>query len=189
MQLRRKSNDDSSILLAGNSMKTLLNTLCFVLVICVLLPGCEVKKKVADKAEADVEKPEADGEQVEADGEKPKAKKGSIFGKKTQDITEYDPAAGKVVSEGKYESSLIKSAMGNARVYGSAVENIEVPRVTQLLEMHRAVTGEYPKTFQEFMDEIILKNNHKLTMLPHGSSYQYDVKNHKLIVVKDKAEE
>ena len=168
MHLRLKSNDHSSILLAGNSMKTLLNTVCFVLVICVLLPGCEVKKKVV---------------------EKPKPKKESIIGKKTQDITEYDPAAGKVVSEGKYESSLIKSAMGNARAYGSMVENIEVPRITQLLEMHRAVTGEYPKTFQEFMDEIIFKNNHKLTMLPHGSSYQYDVKNHKLIVVKDKADE
>ena len=137
MQLRRKSNDDSSILLAGKSMKTLLNTLCFVLVICVLLPGCEVKKKVADKAEADVEQPEAgaDGDKPKADGEKPKAK-GSIFGKKTQDITEYDPAAGKVVSEGKYESSLIKSAMGNARAYGSMVENVELPRVNQLLELH-----------------------------------------------------
>jgi len=147
-------------------MKTLLNTVCFVLAICVLLSGCEGKKAV----------------------EKPKPKE-SIIGKKTQDITEYDPAAGKVVSEGKYESSLIKSAMGNARVYGSAVENIEVPRVNQLLEMHRATTGAYPKTYQEFMDEIIFKNNHKLTMLPHGSSYQYDVENHKLIVVKDKADE
>ena len=147
------------------------------------------RKKVADKADVDVEQADVDVEQAEADGEKPKAKKGSIIGKKTQDITEYDPAAGKVVSEGKYEASLIKSAMGNARAYGSMVENIEVPRITQLLEMHRAVTGEYPKTFQEFMDEIIFKNNHKLTMLPHGSSYQYDVENHKLIVVKDKADE
>ena len=147
-------------------MKTIFNNLCLVLVICVLLPGCEAKQAV----------------------EKPKPKK-SIIGKKTQDITEYDPAAGKVVSEGKYKSSLIKSAMGNARAYGSAVENIEVPRVNQLLEMHRATTGEYPKTYQEFMDEIIFKNNHKLTMLPHGSSYQYDVKNHKLIVVKNKADE
>lgn len=146
-------------------MKTLFNTLCFALAVCVLLPGCEGKKVV----------------------EKPKPE--PIIGKKTQDITEYDPAAGKVVSDGKYESSLIKSAMGNARVYGSAVENIEVPRVNQLLEMHRATTGEYPKTYQEFMDEIIFKNNHKLTMLPHGSAYQYDVENHKLIVVKDKADE
>ena len=151
-------------------MKTFLNTLCFILAICVLLPGCE-SKKVADKPVAEKPKPEP------------------IIGKKTQDITEYDPTAGKVVSEGKYESSLIKSAMGNARAYGTAVENIEVPRVNQLLEMHRATTGEYPKTFKEFMDEIIFKNNHKLTMLPHGSSYQYDVKNHTLIVVKDKAEE
>lgn len=146
-------------------MKTLLNTLCFVLAICILLPGCEAKK-VADKP-------------------KPKP----ILGKKTQDIAEYDPAAGKVVSDGKYESSLIKSAMGNARAYGTAVENIEVPQINRLLEMHRATTGEYPKTYQEFMDEIIFKNNHKLTMLPHGSSYQYDVENHKLIVVKDKADE
>ncbi len=147
-------------------MKTFLNSLCFILTVCILLPGCEAKKAAEEKA-----KPEP------------------IIGKKTQDITEYDPAAGKVVSEGKYESSLIKSAMGNARAYGTAVENIEVPRVNQLLEMYRATTGEYPKTFQEFMDEVIIKNNHKLTMLPHGSSYQYDVENHKLIVVKDQADE
>ena len=142
-------------------MKTFLNTVCFLLAICILLPGCK-PKKVSDKP-----KPEP------------------IIGKKTQDISEYDPAAGKVVSDGKYQSSLIISAMGNVAAYGSAVENIELPRVNQLLEMHRATTGEYPKTYQEFMDEIIFKYNHKLTMLPHGSSYQYDVKNHKLIVVKD----
>ncbi len=151
-------------------MKTFINSLCFLLAISVLLSGCEAKK-VTEKQVAEKTKPEP------------------IIGKKTQDITEYDPTAGKVVSEGKYESSLIKSAMGNARAYGAAVENIEVPRVNQLLEMHRATTGEYPKTFQEFMDEIIIKNNHKLTMLPHGSSYQYDVKNHKLIVVKEKADQ
>ncbi len=146
-------------------MKTILNRLCFILAVSILLTGCE-GKKVAEKP-----KPEP------------------IVGKTTQDITEYDPAAGKVVSEGKYESSLVKMAMGNARAYGSAVENIQLPRVNQLIEMHRAATGEYPKTHQEFMDEVIYKNDYKLVMLPHGSSYQYDVANHKVIVVKEKADE
>lgn len=159
-------------------MKTMLHRLCIVLTFTVVMCGCE-GKKVADAKKA------AEGKQVAEEAAEPK---GSIFGKKTQDITEYDPAAGKVVSEGKYESSLIKSAMGNAGVYGSAVENIELPQVNRLIEMYRATTGKYPKTHKEFMDEVIIKNNHKLTMLPHGSSYQYDVENHKVLVVKDKAD-
>ncbi len=146
-------------------MKTIFHTLCFILAVTVLAAGCESKKVAEDP------KPEP------------------IFGKKTQDIAEYDPAAGKIVSEGKYESSLLKTAMGNARAYGSAVENIELPYVNRQIEFYRATTGAYPKTHKEFMEEVIYKNDYKLTMLPHGSSYQYDVANHKVIVVKDKADD
>lgn len=137
-----------------------------ILIVAVFLCGCN-EKKAAEKPEKELQ---------------------PIIGQKTQDIAEYDPAAGLEVSDGKYQSSLLKMATGNTGAYGSAVENIELPRVTQLLEMYRATTGEYPKTHQEFMDEVIYKNDHKLTMLPHGKSYQYDVENHTLLVVKDKKE-
>ena len=144
---------------------TLSKTLLMLLVSVFFFCGCEAKKVV----------------------EKPK--KEPIFGKTTQDIGEYDPAAGKEVSDGKYEVNLLTTAMGNAQTLGPAMENIVKPRINQAVEMFRASTGEYPKDYQEFMDEIIVKGNVQLPMLPHGSSYEYDVANHELVVVKDKKEE
>ena len=144
---------------------TLSKTLPILLFSVLLLCGCEGKKVV----------------------EKPK--KEPIFGKTTQDIGEYDPAAGKEVSDGKYEINLLTTAMGNAQALGPAMENIVKPQIKQAIEMYRATTGEYPETYQEFMDEVIVKNNVQLPMLPHGSSYEYDVANHELIVVKEKKEE
>ena len=56
--------------------------------------------------------------------------------------------------------------------------------VDHSLNIFYATNGRYPKDHDEFMREIIKKNNLQLPKLPYGASYEYDVANHKLIVVK-----
>jgi len=113
--------------------------------------------------------------------EKPKPK--PIVGETTQDIGEFDPSAGEEVSDGKVELNLITGAAG---AYGPTVEKVSNIAVVQAVNLFWAAEGRYPKDHEEFMSEVIKKNNLRLAMLPHGSVYKYDVENHALVVVKEK---
>ena len=44
-------------------------------------------------------------------------------------------------------------------------------------------SGHFPKDYDEFMTQIIKANNIQLPVLPGGKQYQYDVENHRLVVV------
>ena len=113
--------------------------------------------------------------------EKPKPE--PIIGKTTQDIGEFDPDAGEEVDDGKVELNLVTGAAG---AYGPAVQKISNIQIVQAVNLFNAAEGRYPKDHEEFMTEVIKKNNIRLAMLPHGSIYKYDVENHALVVVKEK---
>lgn len=106
---------------------------------------------------------------------------GSIIGKKTQEIGKFDPAEGKKVSDGKME--ITNPITGPLEAYGPMLEKGVLPQIDYLLELYRAEHDRYPKTYEEFMSEVIKKNNIQLPVLPGGKKYQYDEKNHKLLVV------
>lgn len=106
---------------------------------------------------------------------------GSIIGKTTQDIGKFDPAEGKKVSDGKVE--ITNPITGPLEAYGPMLEKGVLPQIDYLLELYRAEHDRYPKNYEEFMSEVIKKNDIKLPVLPGGKKYQYDEKNHKLIVV------
>ncbi len=116
--------------------------------------------------------------------EKPKPK--PIVGETTQDIGEFDPNSGDEVSDGKVELNIVTGAAG---AYGPAVQKISNIQITQAVNLFNAAEGRYPKDHEEFMSEVIKKNNIRLAMLPHGSAYKYDVENHALVVVKVKKAE
>lgn len=59
--------------------------------------------------------------------------------------------------------------------------------ITQLVEMFRATEGRYPKDYDEFKKRVIDENKMRLPTLGVGKRYQYDVAQHKLIVVMDDA--
>lgn len=109
----------------------------------------------------------------------------SIIGKKTQDIGEFDPSAGAVVSDSTIdEKRLATPIVGPMAAYGPLMEQISKMGVQRALDFFNAANGRYPKDHEEFMEKIIRENDIRLPVLPGGSKYQYDVENHELVVVK-----
>lgn len=113
-------------------------------------------------------------------------KPGSILGKKTQDIGEFDPNAGREVSDSKVRAT--NPLTGPLEALGPMMEKVSKLGIDHSLALYYATNGEYPKTHDEFMQKIIKANNMRLPVLPAGSEYQYDVENHKLVVVKAQKE-
>jgi len=67
-----------------------------------------------------------------------------------------------------------------------AVFNMQIPSA---MNLYQAETGEFPKSEEEFMTQIIKKNQIILPALPEGDTYFYDVPSHTLMVrAKQKAQ-
>ncbi|HEY2157866.1 MAG TPA: hypothetical protein VGH33_19715 [Isosphaeraceae bacterium] len=109
-----------------------------------------------------------------------------ILGKRTTDIRD----AQKEMNSG----SAVKAAprklgkdpitiSGNA--YVSIVGQSAVLTIKHDLDLYQAGhDGQYPKTYKEFMDEIIKPNNIALPTLPYYQEYGYDAPNHQLIILE-----
>lgn len=106
-----------------------------------------------------------------------------IFGKKTQDIGEFDKdKANQVRSDQSIHASDPITAPLSA--YGPAMERISLIQITQAVDLFNASEGRYPKDHEEFMQRIIKENNIKLPVLPYKGKYMYDVEHHELVVVR-----
>lgn len=110
---------------------------------------------------------------------------GSIIGKTTQDIGKFDPAAKAKVSDSAVRATDPVTAPLSA--YGPMLEQISKTHIEHALRLYEATNGRYPKDYDEFMQEIIKANNIKLPVLPGNMMYQYDEKEHKLVVVEKPA--
>jgi hypothetical protein len=71
---------------------------------------------------------------------------------------------------------------GNA--YVTSVGRIAIDQITYALRLYEAENGRYPKDYQEFLDEVIKKNNISLPQLPFYQDYAYDADGHKLVVLE-----
>ena len=60
--------------------------------------------------------------------------------------------------------------------------------IDHAINLFRALEDRYPKDHNEFMQRVIKENNIRLPEPSRGFAYQYDVENHKLLVVKDAPE-
>jgi len=105
----------------------------------------------------------------------------SIIGKKTQEVGQFDPNANAKVSNSKIEVSDPITAPTSA--YGPMLERISKSHIEHAVNLFQATEGHYPKDHDEFMTQIIKANNIQLPVLPGGKLYQYDVENHKLVVI------
>ena len=117
----------------------------------------------------------------------PQAKKDNrgIFGKKTQEVGEFDPDGGAEVDDGKVnQQQLATPGIGALAGYGPAVQQTSKLAIQQAVNLFNAANGRYPKDHAEFMEKIIKANNIRLPVLPGGRRYQYDVENHELVVVE-----
>ena len=104
-----------------------------------------------------------------------------IIGKTTQDIGQYDPNANAKVSNSKIDATDPITAPTSA--YGPMLEKISKIEIDANLNIFNANEGRYPKDHEEFMTKIIKEYNVKLPVLPGGKQYQYDVENHRLVVI------
>ncbi len=71
---------------------------------------------------------------------------------------------------------------GNA--YVTSIGKISVDQMDYAVKLFQAENDRFPKDYQEFMDEIIKKNNIALPKLPFYQEYKYDEVNHKLLVIE-----
>ncbi|MFK7820560.1 MAG: hypothetical protein AB8G99_17705 [Planctomycetaceae bacterium] len=115
----------------------------------------------------------------------PEPKKGGISlgnPKFTSKIGEFDPNADREVSSSK--GSYSNPITGALEMYGPTVERMAKMKIESAVRNFQALNGYYPRDYEEFMERIIKQNHIKLPVLPRQMEYQYDVENHKLVVVR-----
>jgi hypothetical protein len=107
---------------------------------------------------------------------------GSIINKTTQEIGEFDAEGNDKIADMQVKTSASPlAAMG---AYGYAVGEISRQTVQRANQFFQAEHGRFPKDHEEFMEEIIKKNNIQLPVLPGKRRYQYNVEKHELVVVE-----
>lgn len=109
-------------------------------------------------------------------------KPASIIDQKTQEIGEFKPDGDAKEADLQVENSL--SPLASMKAYGYIVSTLTSQQIDQMVVMFEIENDRYPKDHEEFMREIIKKYNIQLAVLPGKRRYQYDVKNHKLVVVE-----
>ncbi|MBX9656758.1 hypothetical protein K2Y11_24330 [bacterium] len=110
---------------------------------------------------------------------------------RTQDIGEYKPAAATPSTPSPAAPSqptvtpspfdLPTPAIGKTTDF--VIETTAKLQIEQATEQYKALNGNYPKSHEEFMEEVIKKGDIHLNAPPAGKKYQYDVENHELKVV------
>ena len=112
-----------------------------------------------------------------------KKSENSFIGKTTQDVGEFDPKADNKISDGKIRAD--NPVLYGLQAYGPMLEQLSTGQIKQAVDLFHASNDRYPKDYDEFMDQIIKANNIKLPVLPRSKKYQYDVAEHKLVVIED----
>jgi len=118
---------------------------------------------------------------------KPKLKARATLGKKTQEVRNLKPelAQGGQVTDGKIHSTDYLSIQADA--YRTEVGNIAKMAVKHSMDLYEAEHGEKPKTYEEFMELIIMKGKPDglwLPMLPYYQEYGYDPDKKELVVIE-----
>jgi hypothetical protein len=116
---------------------------------------------------------------------RPKIKTREVLGKTTQEIR----PAGPELQQGGAREAVPKitakdpiTLQGNA--YVVAIGQIAIGQIKHTLDLYQAEHGDYPKTYEQFMNEIIKPNGIRLPQLPYYQDYAYDEKEHRLLVLE-----
>jgi hypothetical protein len=133
-----------------------------------LTPGCEEPRYVGD-AKPQAKAPEKDN---------------FIVGKRTQDIRDATPELQKGAKEATTKITAKDPITLPGNAYVTSVGRISMGNIEHTVDLWRAENDRYPKDYQEFMDEIIKKNNIALPKLPYYQEYGYNAKEHKLIILE-----
>ncbi len=118
---------------------------------------------------------------------KPKVQARDTLKKTTQVVLDLKPelAKGGQVTDGKTHATEHFDLM--ADVYRTEVGNLAKMRVQMDMAQYEALNGEKPKTYEEFMEQIIKKGKAdgiQLPMLPYYQEYGYDADKKELVVIE-----
>ena len=118
---------------------------------------------------------------------KPKIQARDTLGKTTQEVRNLKPelAKGGEVTDGKTHATEYLDLQ--ADVYRTSVANIAKMKVQHDMDIYEAINGEKPKTYEEFMEQIIKKGKAdgiQLPMLPYYQEYGYDPDKKELVVIE-----
>ena len=102
--------------------------------------------------------------------------------KTTDEIGEFDPRANKEVV--KPDVRITNPITGPLEAYQPLMQQVAALGIEHAVNLFNASEGRYPNSYDEFMARIIKENNIRLPVLPPGLEYQYDVENHKLLVLQ-----
>lgn len=108
-----------------------------------------------------------------------------IIGKRTTEIGEYDPSSGAEISDSEAKPTNPLNPLGALSQYDKISQKIAGLGLELHLKNFYYTYERYPESHEEFMEKVIKPNpNLALPVLSGGKEYQYDVKNHKLLVVE-----
>lgn len=102
--------------------------------------------------------------------------------KTTDKIGEFDPNANNEVV--KPDVRITNPITGPLEAYQPLMQQVAALGIEHAVNLFNASEGRYPNSYDEFMARIIKENNIRLPVLPPGLEYQYDVENHKLLVIQ-----
>ena len=107
-----------------------------------------------------------------------------IVGKRTQEVRNANAELQKGAVEGTTKITAKDPITLPGNAYVTIVGRNSILNIQHALDLWRAENDRFPKDYQEFMDEIIIKNNIALPKLPSYQRYGYDEKEHRLIILE-----
>jgi hypothetical protein len=155
----------------------------FLSLVLLAAAGCEEPRHVGGARSSSPTAPSAADNAPPPEPPKP-VSHGEILGKRTQDIRKAEPELekGAVAASTKITAKDPITIVGNA--YVTSVGRTALGNITHAIDLYHAENGRYPANYDEFMTEIIKKNNIALPVLPAYQEYGYDEKEHKLILLE-----
>lgn len=104
--------------------------------------------------------------------------------KPPEQVGEFDPNGDK--QEADDSITMSNPITGPLEAYQPLKQQVIGMGIDHAIQLFHALEGRYPKDLDEFMTRVIKENHIKLPPLGDGQSYEYDVQNHKLLIVEDK---
>ncbi len=103
--------------------------------------------------------------------------------KTTDEIGEFDPNAGSDVVTP--DVKITNPITGPLEAYHPIMQQVAALGIEHAVNLFNASEGRYPSSHEEFMTRIIKENSIRLPVLQPGLEYQYDVENHKLVIIQN----
>lgn len=103
--------------------------------------------------------------------------------KTTDEIGEFDPDAEQELVDSQVK--VTNPITGPLEAYEPLKLQVSELAINQAVELFRATEGRYPKNYEEFMARVIRANSIRLPQPAAGTRYEYDVDNHRLVLVRE----